>query len=113
MRQTYQTGQLAEWLCIAQLWLSGWRILAKRWRCPYGEIDIIAKRGHNICFIEVKARQTHEAALSCISATQQQRITSSAALWLAKHPEYSGCDLRFDLMSVTIWPWPKRHKNIF
>ncbi|MDG1287235.1 MAG: YraN family protein [Rickettsiales bacterium] len=113
MRQPHQTGKLAEWICILRLWLSAWRILAIRWRCPSGEIDLIASRGKLVTFIEVKARKSHDDAIASISATQQQRITRAASLWVAKNPQYAGHDLRFDVMSVSIWPWPKRHANAF
>ena len=113
MRQPHQTGQLAEWLCLLRLWLCGWRILAQRWRCPSGEIDLIATRGRVVTFIEVKARRSHDDALASLSATQRQRIAHAASLWLARHPEYAGHDLRFDVMSVSKWPWPKRHVNAF
>ena len=113
MRQSHQTGQLAEWLCILRLWLTGWRILDTRWRCPNGEVDIIAKRGNLICFIEVKARRTHEAALGSLSATQRQRISNAASLWMAQNSNSVGTDMRFDVMSVSTWPWPKRIRNAF
>ena len=113
MRQTHQIGLVAEWLCLARLVLTGWRILNLRWRCSAGEIDMIARRGRVISFIEVKARSSHDRALESISATQQQRIRTSAALWLAKHPKYAGDDCQFDVMSVSKWPLPKRHVNVF
>ena len=113
MRQSHQTGQLAEWICMGRLWLTGWQILATRWRCPSGEIDLIASRGKLVTFIEVKARKTHQEAIASISATQQQRITNAASLWMAKNPQYAGHDLRFDVMSVSVWPWPKRYVNAF
>lgn len=112
-RQSYQTGHLAEILCMIRLLLTGWVILAKRWRCPSGEIDLIAARGNTISFIEVKARCSHEAALSSISATQQQRIRSAASFWLSKYPKYTSHTTRFDVMSVSVWPWPKRYHNMF
>ncbi len=96
-----------------QLWLTGWRILDYRWRCPQGEVDIIAKRGKIVCFIEVKARATHEAAITSLSATQRQRISNAAGVWCAKNPKFVGGQLRFDVMSVSKWPWPKRIRNAF
>ncbi len=113
MRQTHQIGLVAEWLCISRLILTGWQISNLRWRCPSGEIDIVARRGQVISFIEVKARNSHDNALYAISATQQQRIRQAASLWLAKHPKYAGDDCRFDVMSVSKWPVPKRHVNVF
>jgi putative endonuclease len=112
-RQPHQTGQIAEILCLIRLWLTGWHILETRWRCPAGEIDLIASRGKQLCFIEVKARSSHRAALESISATQQQRIQRAASVWLAKHPKYADKDCGFDVMSVSHWPWPKRHRHMF
>ena len=112
-RASYQIGQLAEWLVILRLWLSGWRILELRWKCPAGEVDVIACRAKQLSFLEVKARKNHEAAVASVTALQQQRIQRAAALWLAKHQEYAGHDCRFDVMSVANWPWPKRHRNAF
>lgn len=113
MRQPYQTGVLAEWLCVARLWLSGWRILARRWQSPAGEIDLIATRGQTISFIEVKARHSHDAAISSLSATQRQRISHAANHWLALQAKLVGASTRFDVMSVSRWPWPKWHRNVF
>lgn len=112
-RQPHQTGMVAEWLCCLRLWLTGWQILARRWRCPSGEVDIIARRGRMVSFIEVKARRQHALALASISASQQQRIRNAASMWLAKHQQFSQHDCRFDVMSLTYWPWPLRHRNVF
>ena len=51
-------GNLAEFLCRCHLRLRLWRIVARDWRCPAGEIDIVARRGKVLAFIEVKARGT-------------------------------------------------------
>ena len=100
-QQAYRFGLWAEWVCILRLWLSGHRILARRMRNPFGEIDLIAKRANIIVFIEVKARQSLEDGLHALSTQQQQRIMKSASSWLASHPKYAGLDMRFDLMVVT------------
>jgi len=111
--QSYQTGKLAEWLCILRLWLTGWRILATRWRSPAGEIDLIAVRGRQLAFVEVKARRNHDEAVTSLSATQRQRIQQAAGMWLASHPKYAGHECRFDVMSVSKWPWPRCYENAF
>jgi len=110
---TYAAGKLAEAICIARLWLTGWRILAVRWRCAQGEVDIIARRGSQLCFIEVKSRSAHAKAYESVTAMQQNRIRAAASLWMAKHAQYASLSQRFDVMSVAVWPWPKRLTNAF
>src|SRR5262249_60356142 len=61
-RRAQRRGRLAEWFCLWHLQLRGWRILARDWRCPSGEIDILARRGSVLAIIEVKSRQEIEAA---------------------------------------------------
>src|SRR2546423_15694511 len=50
-------GRLAEFLCRWHLRLRGWHIVASHWRCPAGEIDILARRGRVLAIIEVKSRR--------------------------------------------------------
>ncbi len=111
MIPTYQIGILAEWLCILRLWLTGWRILNRRWKHFAGEIDIIACRSNKLAFIEVKTRPTTEQAITAIHNTQQKRITKAATAWIRQHPEYAGFYQSFDIMWVTVWPWPRRLCN--
>jgi predicted AAA+ superfamily ATPase len=54
-------GRFAEWLCLWHLRLRGWRILARGWRCPSGEIDILARRGRVLAIVEVKSRNQIDA----------------------------------------------------
>jgi putative endonuclease len=103
---SYQIGLLAEFLCLLRLWCGGWRVLARRYKTPQGEIDLIVRRGRVIAFVEVKSRKSRDAALACISKSQQQRIIRAAHHWLAAHGEFAGFHLRFDIMWVTGWPWP-------
>ncbi len=112
-KQTYAIGLLAEGLSVLRLWLNGWRILNYRYRCHAGEIDVIALRRHQLAFIEVKARNSHETAIESISATQQQRIQRAADYWRAQNPKYARVDCQFDVMSVSKWPWPKHIRNVF
>ena len=93
-------GHLAEWLARWWLRLRGWRILGRRVRTPVGEIDIIARRGRTIAFVEVKQRRTVEEALAALGAQQRRRIMRAAGLWLAQNPHLAADDLRFDLMAV-------------
>lgn len=106
--RTYRQGLRAEWLATWFLRLRGWRIIAQRWRCPHGEIDLIAARGKQLAFIEVKARKTHEEGLYAIRAYQRARIARSAASWLATHSFYAAHQMRFDLV-VVAGLWHIRH----
>ena len=78
----------------------GYRILARRFRTPYGEIDIVAKRRNLIAFIEVKARATLDDAAYAVTPRQQQRIIEAAQAWLMAHPEHAEFELRFDAMLI-------------
>jgi putative endonuclease len=73
----------------------GYRILAKRFRTPHGEIDIVAKR-RNL----VKARATLDDAAYAVTPRQQARIIPTAQAWLMAHPEHAELKLRFDAMLI-------------
>jgi putative endonuclease len=94
-------GQWAEFLARAYLRVTGRRILAKNFKTPVGEIDIIAREGGLVCFIEVKARTTKSAAAEAISATQKRRIQRAAELFLNRNPNLRACDVRFDVALVS------------
>lgn len=99
-RRTYRFGLIAESLAALYLCLKGYRILARRYRTTSGEIDLVARRGRTIAFVEVKARQTPEAALSSLTPRMQARIERAALQFSASRRDYAGFDLRFDLIVV-------------
>lgn len=113
MKQTYAIGLIAEILCILRLWLTGWRVLARRYRHPLGEIDLIATRQRTLAFIEVKARKSGRIAIESIHPAQQMRVMRSAQIWLAKHPHFQQHEIRFDVMWLTHWPIPHRLTDAF
>ena len=80
--------------------LRGWRILARGWRCPSGEIDILARRGRVLAIIEVKSRNQLDAAASALSPRQRRRITRAAEAFLLSRPDLARLEPRFDLMLV-------------
>ena len=102
----WRRGRWSEALCRLALRLKGYRILARGWRCPQGEIDIVAKRGRTVAIVEVKARRTLDAAGSALSARQRQRLEHAAATFVARHPALTGLPVRFDVMLVTPGRWP-------
>lgn len=96
----WRRGRRAEVLAALLLRLKGYRILEQRFRVPAGEVDLIAKRGHIIAFVEVKARASQAAALEAVSARQRQRIAAAASAYLGRRAELAGCDARFDAVLV-------------
>lgn len=97
---TYRTGMLSESRAAWFLRLKGYRILARRYKTPLGEIDIIARRGRLIAFVEVKRRATMLEALSCLTPAMQRRIANAARHFIAAYPDYGDYDMRFDLMAL-------------
>src|SRR5436305_5123000 len=96
----FRTGLSAESRAAAFLVGKRYRILAKRFRTPYGEIDIVARRRNLLAFIEVKARASFDDAAYAVTPRQQQRIIASAEAWLMAHPEHAEFELRFDAMLI-------------
>jgi putative endonuclease len=96
----FRTGLSAETRAAAYLLAKGYRILAKRFRTPYGEIDIVARRRNLLAFVEVKARNTLDEAAYAVTPRQQRRIIDAAQAWLMTHPEHADFDLRFDVMLI-------------
>lgn len=96
----FRTGISAESRAAAFLLAKGYRILARRWKSPLGEIDIVARRRQLLVFVEVKARATLDAAAEAVTPRQQRRIAGAAEIWLSKFPDDSITDIRFDAMLV-------------
>jgi putative endonuclease len=96
----FRTGVSAETRAAVVLIAKGYRILARRFRTPHGEIDIVARRRNLVAFVEVKARASLDDAAYAVTPRQQARIIAAAELWLMAHPEHAGYDLRFDAMLI-------------
>lgn len=105
-RRRYRYGWLAETLCAWRLRLSGYRVLARRFKTPVGEIDVVARRGGTLVFVEVKARQDGASALHALTPRQRARIRRAASAFLAAHPQFAGLNARFDVMVVAPWQIP-------
>lgn len=100
-------GRRAERLAALRLMLAGYRIVARNFRSPSGEIDLIARRGSTLIFVEVKIRDSHHAAAWSISPRQQARIRRAAEAFLASRPELATFSLRFDAMLLAPWRAPR------
>lgn len=99
-----RTGLSAETRAAAFLMAKGYRMLAKRFRTPYGDFDLLARRRNVLAFVEVKARASLGGAAYAVTPRQQRRIIDAAQGWLMTHPEHAQFDLRFDAMLIA----PKR-----
>lgn len=97
----FKLGLSAEKRAAALLLAKGFRIVARRFRSPAGEIDIVARRGALLIFVEVKARALLDDAAWSVTDRQKRRIASAAAAWLAAHPDDANCDTRFDAVLVS------------
>jgi putative endonuclease len=96
----FRTGLSAESRAAAYLIAKGYRILARRFRTPHGEIDIVARRRNLVAFVEVKARASLDEAAFAVTPRQQARIVNAAQAWLAAHPEHAEFELRFDVVLI-------------
>jgi putative endonuclease len=106
-RAAHGQGMLAERAAIILLRLKFYSILARRYRIRGGEIDIIARRGDTIAFIEVKARPSLEEARNAITPAKRSRLSRAARVWLAANPYAAGFTLRGDAVFVAPWRWPR------
>jgi putative endonuclease len=84
----YRRGRLSELLAAASLLAKGYRILERRCRTPYGEIDIIAVRGRRLAFVEVKRRATRAEAEAALTPYQARRIVRAADYWVSRNARY-------------------------
>ncbi len=100
---------------IATLWLRAqlFRILDRNYRVQGGEIDIIARRGRLIIFVEVKARADLETAALAITPQKQRRIQRAVHHWLARHPRATDCALRADAILIAPRQLPRRIAGVF
>lgn len=109
-RHTY--GKWGERFAIIFLMLKGYRILHHNYESPLGEIDIIARRKNDLCFIEVKSRQTTEETSYAISQIQLHRIRRAATTFVARQKRYAQLNHRFDAIYIRPWSLPIHLKNI-
>lgn len=97
---------IAETCARTLLMAKGYRILAQRYRCKLGEIDLIASRGNVCVFIEVKARPDTDTALESVRINQRERIERAALMYLTEHPAQQQKEIRFDVITCRPWRAP-------
>ncbi|MGV8832714.1 MAG: YraN family protein [Devosia sp.] len=109
----YRGGHRAEALAAWFLRLKFYAIIARRYKTPVGEIDLIAERFGTTVFVEVKARTAASSQTEALEAVNQARITRAAAYWLSRNPAKADSDLRFDVIFLAPWRWPRHVINAF
>ncbi|GAA1396976.1 YraN family protein [Luteococcus peritonei] len=110
-----QVGRLGEDLADAHLRGLGWQVIERNWRCPEGELDIIAREpldsgGTALVFVEVKYRSGRGWGdpLEAVTRAKVKRLAALAQLWLREHPQHAE-QIRIDAIGVLRVPG-QRHR---
>lgn len=111
-RAAEKRGRSAETIAALWLRLKGWRILARRARVPGGEVDIVARRGRTLAFVEVKARASDDQAGLALDAWRLRRV-AAAAERLAPRYMRAGDDLRIDAMLIVPGRLPRHLPDVW
>ena len=111
-RAAEQRGRGAENLACWYLRLHGWRIVARRARVPGGEVDVVARRGRILAFVEVKARATDEAAAFALDEFRLRRVATAAERLAPRYMRH-GDDIRIDAIYIVPRRWPRHVTNVW
>jgi putative endonuclease len=111
--EAFRLGLSAESRAALLLIAKAYRILARRWKTPFGEIDIVARRRGILVFVEVKARERADDAVEAVTERNRRRIIGAAELWRARHPDHANGAIRFDVIVVTPGKLPRHIVNAF
>lgn len=112
-RKSEENGRTAELIALWSLRLRGWRLLARRYKTGVGEVDLIMRKGEVTAFIEVKTRQSIDAAVESVSPRQARRIAAAARQFMAEDRKAALQACRFDIVAVSPYHWPQHIKNAF
>lgn len=106
-------GHVSEYLAALSLMLRGHRILAMRYKVKSGEIDIIARKGDLVSFIEVKARGSEQDAIFAVNGLTQTRIRNASLHWLQGQKDAGRLSWSYDIIAVRPWRWPRHFRDAF
>jgi putative endonuclease len=107
-QKNYDHGVRAENIATLFLQCKGYKIIARRYKTPGGEIDIIARRGRTLAAVEVKAYARIEDGLRAVNPRTQIRIAQAVNFFLSRHPQYIDYTIRFDMIMYAP-PFSLRH----
>lgn len=97
--RNHQSGLAAEEIALRSYAADGISLVARRWRCAHGEIDLVLEGPDGLIFAEVKARASLAHAAGSVSPAQWRRIGNAASLYMAEHGQ-DDQPCRFDLVAV-------------
>ena len=112
-RAAERQGRSAETIAALYLQLKGYRLVARRFKTPVGEIDLIVRRGRLLVFVEVKARPSADQGITAVSPTARRRILRAAEWFLAGRPEVAELGVRFDIVALSPRRWPHHLRDAF
>jgi putative endonuclease len=105
-------GRRAEALAAWWLRLKGWAILGRRVRTPLGEVDLVARRGRTLAFVEVKARATRQEADLSLDDYRLRRVAAAAEA-LAHRYARVGDDIRIDAVFIVPRRLPRHLPDVW
>ena len=99
-------GKSGEELAVAELERRGYAVVARGYRTRHGEIDIVAREGEALVFVEVRRRSGEGcgAAAESVTRGKQRRVARMAVDYLARHDLYDRCVVRFDVVAIDDHP---------
>jgi len=112
-QKAFRKGLWSEVLAAMALRLKGYRILDRRFKTKLGEIDLVARKGQLIIFVEVKARNNVQSALDGVGFWSKKRISDAADIWISRQPDAADLSWRFDIIAVIPRKWPVHLQDAF
>ena len=104
-RRRVGLGRGGEHLAADWLVAHGLRVVARNWRCPYGEVDLIAEDADGLVFVEVKTRRGDRMGLpeEAITPTKRRRLITTVQAYLAEH-QREDQPFRIDVLAIQLSP---------
>ncbi|TDK35384.1 YraN family protein [Rhizobium deserti] len=112
-QRAQRRGRVSELVAAVYLVLKGYRILSVRYRTKLGEIDLIARKGDIVAFVEVKARAGQQQAVDAVSFESQHRIRAASDRWLSTRGDAAQLSQRYDVIAVLPWRLPRHFPDAF
>jgi len=99
-----QIGTAAESLACDYLQHHGLALLARNFRAPYGELDLVMQDHDHMVFVEVRFRRNHRygSGADSVHATKQDKLIKTALYYLQQHPKLAKRPVRFDVVSISV-----------
>lgn len=112
-QRALRAGARAEYIAAVYLLAKGYRPMALRYAAHGGEVDLIARRGRTVIFVEVKARSSAVAALEAIGSAKTERFRRAVDAWIMRNPWSHACTLRADAVLIAPWRKPQHIEHVF